>query len=91
MRFFLQLQCVLMLLNFGAALTEEQLSKVLAALPQVDDAVVRSCPNLFWVLCLDLTAPFRLILMWPHHEGSAMCVVTQSLKGSACLCQCRLL
>ena len=33
-----------MLLGHGAALTEEQLSKVLAALPQVDSAMVRCRP-----------------------------------------------
>ena len=38
---FVQLLCVLMMLTLGGALTEEQLSKVLAALPQVDDVKVR--------------------------------------------------
>ena len=37
-----QLQCVLTLLKHRAAITEEQLSRILAALPQVDDTVVSS-------------------------------------------------
>ena len=40
----MQLQCVLLLLKYGAALTEKQLSKVLAALPLVDNAAVGCWP-----------------------------------------------
>ena len=37
-----QLQCVLTLLKLRAAITEEQLSRILVALPQVDNTMVRS-------------------------------------------------
>ncbi len=44
MLILVQLLCVRMMFKVRAAMTEEQKSKVVAALPQVDDAEVRSFP-----------------------------------------------
>ena len=43
-------------------MTEEHLSKVLAALPQVDDAVVRCRHYLYRLPCLAWAAHLRLVL-----------------------------